>query len=102
MLLHCIEVIRRDLPRVIQTKSSIDHLRRESISEAMEIGDSSNDAHSFEVKNEKGKGICTNDSDSFMKDDDLTSCKEEEKFQTHKGDTMSYLEYEPVLVAVVG
>lgn len=103
MLLHCIEVIRRDLPRVIHTNSADDQLRRQSISEAMETGNLTNNSDSVEHKNATLKGEGYNDELNLEnKDNDFDSSNAEESANTLKDDEISHLDYEPVLVAVVG
>jgi len=86
MLLHCIEVIRRDLPRVINTTTGEDNKNRQNISEAME-SDEQPELH-----------------DNFP--DDLTRDGAIEEIDNNtngiKEDEISSLEYQPVLVAVVG
>ena len=86
MLLHCIEVVRRDLPRVINTTTGEDNNKdteTRNISEAMDNEDSPDEHFDEHVTRDNS-------------DDD------DENSNVLKEDEISSLDYQPVLVAVVG
>jgi len=84
MLQHCIEVVRRDLPRVINTTTGEDNKDRQNISEAMENDDQS-DLRDDNFPDDIRRDESVEDDTNGIKDDEISS-----------------LEYQPVLVAVVG
>jgi len=84
MLQHCIEVVRRDLPRVINTTTGEDNKDRQNISEAME-NDEQTDLRDDNFPDEIRRDESVEDDTNGIKDDEISSS-----------------EYQPVLVAVVG
>jgi len=102
MLLHCIEVIRKDLPPVIHTNTGEDVINKnlQNISEAMEAGDQSSD-----IVESSDKGDIPNEqnfSEVIRTDDKIDELDHEDNSNDIKEDEISHLDYEPVLVAVVG
>jgi len=104
MLLHCIDIVRKDLPSVIQLNngetSSNENI--ENITDAMESDDQvadSSDDHDHDIKEQN----VDDELRTEKKIDELNQAIiENREIIDKKEEEISHLDYDPVLVAVVG
>lgn len=101
MLLHCIDIVRKDLPSVIQINNG-DGNHRQHISEAMEGED--RDVTECDESDKKSSERSIDETSTENKPDELNRIDDEGRDSTNdmKDEEISHLDYEPVLVAVVG